>query len=725
MERNANKSVDEHPRTFRELERTTLGDIGIAARHIERFEIMGIHSVLDLLRLYPRRLHDRSNITPLTDIEVGVEATVFGSVEKCELKTGRNNKKRVEVILRNGDARLRVTFFNQVWRQKELVPDTEVAMFGKVDSFGGSLQMVNPIVDVLGKAGEGKTGRIIAVYPQSAKAGLSSWDIAPAVAKALEWVGEFYEPLDEALRSPLKLGKIDRTKAFNDIHGVPSIEDHRQAERRLRFDEFLVAQIGLVARKRALQASDAGIKHQIGGPLVKEFLTNLPFEMTDDQSTAIAEINQDLATAAPMHRLLQGDVGSGKTVVALAAMLTAVEGGYQSAMMAPTEVLAEQLYAVASRTIGVLKVPSPDGVLLSEQEVGVRLLTNRTKARERAAIADGLRDGTIHIVIGTHALLYGESPFTNLGVIVIDEHHRFGVEQRDVLKQRAVAGRVPDVLVMTATPIPRTAALLIYGDLDISTLKVMPSGREPITTELLKRETVAVGAAYQRARDEVKNGSQVYVVCPLVEDSGKIEAAAATKRAEELGSTEFKGLTVGLLHGQMPSADKEKTMNSFRSKEIDVLVATTVIEVGVDVPNATVMIIEDAQRFGLAQLHQLRGRVGRGGGASWCYLIADVTTKDAAARMEAMVETTDGFVLADRDLEIRGTGQIFGERQSGQSIDKHLRLARLPRDIKYVEFARTTAELILDSDPDLAHHRPLAEEVEDLLGDDVEYLFKS
>ena len=686
---------------------------------------MGISSVLDLLRLYPRRLHDRSNITPLTEMEVGVETTVFGTVEKCEVKTGRNNRKRVEVILRNGDARLRVTFFNQVWRQKELTSGTEVAMFGKVDSFGGSLQMVNPLVDVLGKAGEGKTGRIVAIYPQSGKAGLSSWDIAPVVAKALEWVGEFYDPLDEAQRTSLKLRKIDRTKAFNDIHLVPSVEAHRQAERRLRFDEFLVAQIGLVARKRALQASDAGITHHAGGPLVLEFLASLPFEMTDDQCSAIAEINTDLATAAPMHRLLQGDVGSGKTVVALAAMLVAVEGGYQAAMMAPTEVLAEQLFTVASRTIGVLRVPSPDGVLLSDQEVGVRLLTNRTKAREREAIADGLLNGTIHIVIGTHALLYGESPFTNLGVIVIDEHHRFGVEQRDVLKQRAGEGRVPDVLVMTATPIPRTAALLIYGDLDISTLKVMPSGREPVTTELLKRETPEVSTSYERVRAEVKKGHQAYVVCPLVEDSGKIEAAAATKRAEELGSTEFKGLSVGLLHGQMPSVDKEKIMNAFRSKEIDVLVATTVIEVGVDVPNATVMVIEDAQRFGLAQLHQLRGRVGRGGGASWCYLIADVTTKDAGARMDAMVETTDGFILADRDLEIRGTGQIFGERQSGQSIDKHLRLARLPRDIKYVEFARTTAEIILDSDPDLSRHRPLAEEVEDLLGDDVEYLFKS
>ena len=450
----------------------------------------------------------------------------------------------------------------------------------------------------------------------------------------------------------------------------------------------------------------------------------MPFAVTADQSRAIDEIRADLARPAPMHRLLQGDVGSGKTVVALAAMLVAVEGGFQAALMAPTAVLAEQLFAVAVRTYGDL-VPG-DGApnLLGETPTGVRLLTNRTSAKERAEIAAGLRDGTVHIVIGTHALLYGETPFTNLGLIVIDEHHRFGVEQRDVLKQRATE-LVPDVLVMTATPIPRTAALLVYGDLDISVLAAMPSGREPVTTEVLRRDTREAHRAYERIRTEVAAGRQAYVVCPLVEGSEKIEAKAATERADELREGALATLRIGLLHGQMPAADKEAVMEAFRARELDVLVATTVIEVGVDVPNATVMVIEDAQRFGLAQLHQLRGRVGRGGGESWCYLVADTTTEDAAARMEAMAETTDGFVLAERDLAIRGSGQVFGERQSGQRVDRHLRLARLPRDEKYVAFARSTAEALLDADPDLADHRPLAEEVEDLLGDDVEYLFKS
>jgi ATP-dependent DNA helicase RecG len=560
------------------------------------------------------------------------------------------------------------------------------------------------------------------VYPQSAKAEISSWEIAPAVARAIEFAGEIYDPLDEAVRAPLKL--VDRTRAIHDVHLPESLEDHRRAERRLRFDEFLVAQVGLVARKRALAEAEIGIRHAAEGPLVGAFLARLPFEITADQEHAIEEIRADMARPAPMHRLLQGDVGSGKTVVALAAMLVAVEGGYQAALMAPTAVLAEQLYAVAVRTYGDL-VPGDGGAnLLGETSSGVRLLTNRTSAKERTEIAAGLRDGTVHIVIGTHALLYGESPFTNLGLIVIDEHHRFGVEQRDVLKQRA-AELVPDVLVMTATPIPRTAALLVYGDLDISVLAAMPSGREPVTTEVLRRDTSETDRAYERVRAEVAAGRQAYVVCPLVEGSEKIEAKAATERADELRAGELHDLRIGLLHGQMPAVDKEAIMEAFRARELDVLVATTVIEVGVDVPNATVMVIEDAQRFGLAQLHQLRGRVGRGGGASWCYLIADTTTEDAAARMEAMAETTDGFVLAERDLEIRGSGQVFGERQSGQRVDRHLRLARLPRDEKYVTFARRTAEDLLDADADLAAHRPLAEEVEDLLGDDVEYLFKS
>jgi len=396
----------------------------------------------------------------------------------------------------------------------------------------------------------------------------------------------------------------------------------------------------------------------------------------------------------------------------------AVQGGYQGALMAPTEVLAEQLFSVASSMLSELVVPS-EGTLLAERPVTVALLTNRVGAADRRKIAAGLAAGDIDIVVGTHALLYGDAPFTKLGLAVIDEQHRFGVEQRALLRD---LGSAPDVLVMTATPIPRTAAMLVYGDLDRSELHEMPPGRTPITTEVIGPAPSDRAVAYDRLREQVAAGRQAYVVCPLVEGSPKIEAKAATEELEELSGGELYGLRLGLLHGQMKSAEKEAAMSAFRAGELDVLVATTVIEVGVDVPNATVMIVEDADRFGLSQLHQLRGRVGRGAAESWCYLFADPSTADGTARMEAMEESTDGFVLAERDLEIRGSGQVFGERQAGLG---DLKLGRLPRDTKYVEFARTTAERILDDDPGLARNRALAEEVEDLLGEDVEFLFKS
>jgi ATP-dependent DNA helicase RecG len=490
------------------------------------------------------------------------------------------------------------------------------------------------------------------------------------------------------------------------------------AKRRLIFDEFLRMQVGLVARKRALAADSEGILHDVDGALAGAFIANLPFALTGDQERAIEEITHDMASPAPMHRLLQGDVGSGKTVVAFAALLVGVQGGYQGAFMAPTEVLAEQHYLGSLRLLDGLTVPTT-GSLLAERPVRVELLTNRTTAAERRRIAKGLADEEVDILVGTHALLYEDAAFTRLGVAVIDEQHRFGVEQRALLRGK---GREPDVLVMTATPIPRTAAMLVYGDLDKSELREMPPGRTPITTKMVDPSPLSHAAAWKQLRDEVEAGHQAYVVCPLVEEKGKIEAKAATAEFDRLQAEELAGLRLGLLHGQLPSKEKEAVMDAFRSHGLDVLVATTVIEVGVDVPNATVMIVEDADRFGLSQLHQLRGRVGRGGGESWCFLFADPTTDDGIERMAAMAASTDGFLLAEKDLEIRGAGEVFGERQSGFS---DLKLGRIPRDEPIVLEARRVAESILDADPDLAAHGQLREEVAELLGDDVEFLFKS
>jgi ATP-dependent DNA helicase RecG len=487
------------------------------------------------------------------------------------------------------------------------------------------------------------------------------------------------------------------------------------------FDEFLRMQTGLVARKRKLEEQQQGIRHDTSGTLVRAFHENLPFPLTGDQLAALREITRDMAAAAPMHRLLQGDVGSGKTVVALSALLVAVQGGYQGAFMAPTEVLAEQHHLTSSRLLDGLTV-SATGSLLADRPVRVELLTNRTSAAERRRIAAGLDNGDVDIVVGTHALLYGDARFTRLGLAVIDEQHRFGVEQRSVLRDKHTDGAVPDVLVMTATPIPRTAAMLIYGDLDKSELREMPPGRTPITTEVVGPNPLDRARVYEEVRREVAAGRQAYVVCPLVEGSAKVEAKAATAEYERLGQEDLAGVRLGLLHGQMPAKEKEAVMASFRDHELDVLVATTVIEVGVDVPNATVMVVEDADRFGLSQLHQLRGRVGRGTHASRCYLLADATTDDAAERMDAMAKSTDGFLLAEKDLEIRGAGEVFGERQSGLG---DLKLGRIPHDEDIVLEARAVAEALLDRDPDLAQHAALREEVEDLLGDAVEYLFKA
>jgi ATP-dependent DNA helicase RecG len=362
------------------------------------------------------------------------------------------------------------------------------------------------------------------------------------------------------------------------------------------------------------------------------------------------------------------------------------------------------------------------GSLLGERPVRVELLTNRTPAADRRRIAKGLADGEVDIVVGTHALLYGDAQFTRLGLAVIDEQHRFGVEQRSVLRDKGSDGVVPDVLVMTATPIPRTAAMLIYGDLDKSELREMPPGRTPITTEVVGPNPLDRARVYAEVRAEVDAGRQAYVVCPLVEGSAKVEAKAATAEYERLQAEDLAGLRLGLLHGQMPSKDKEAVMAAFRDHDLDVLVSTTVIEVGVDVPNATVMVVEDADRFGLSQLHQLRGRVGRGQHASRCFLLADATTDDAVERMDAMAKSTDGFHLAEKDLEIRGAGEVFGERQSGMG---DLKLGKIPRDEEVVLEARAVAEQLLDADPDLSRHDQLREEVEDLLGDAVEFLFKS
>jgi ATP-dependent DNA helicase RecG len=703
---------------LRAIELTRLKGVGPALE--SRLHDLGIDNVLDLLQHYPRRWVDRSKRADIAELELGEEATILAEVRSARGRRTRQGRSLVEVVVHDGTSLLNVTFFNQPWRDKQLTPGTEAAFFGKLDVYRGKRQMTNPVVDVIGRAGSAdeKTGVIVPVYPQSGKAEVFTWQLRALVADALARCAArgFADPLDVSLLDRNDL--VDRTTALRAIHRPESMAELGAAKHRLVFDEFLRMQVGLVARKRALAAEQSGIAHRIDGPLVPAFIANLPFPLTGDQERTIREITSDMASAAPMHRLLQGDVGSGKTVVALAALLVGVQGGYQGALMAPTEVLAEQHHLASLALLEGLTV-SAEGSLLGDRPVRVELLTNRTTAAERRRLAGALERGEVDILVGTHALLYGDAEFRRLGVAVIDEQHRFGVEQRALLRGK---GDEPDVLVMTATPIPRTAAMLVYGDLDKSELREMPPGRTPITTKVVPPTPLAHAEAWERLRKEVEAGRQAYVVCPLVEDRGRVEARAATEEYERLRREELDGLRLGLLHGQLPSKEKEAVMDEFRTGRLDALVATTVIEVGVDVPNATVMIVEDADRFGLSQLHQLRGRVGRGAAKSWCFLFADPTTPDGEERMQAMAASTDGFLLAEKDLEIRGAGEVFGERQSGWS---DLKLGRIPRDEPIVLDARAVAESILDADPDLAGHAQLREEVEALLGDDVEFLFKS
>ena len=703
-------------RTLPELRQIPVTKLtGVGPAKADDLEKVDVTTILDLVTYYPRRYIDRTNQRAIRELVVGEEAMVLATVKRASTRRTRRGKAIAEIDVADGTGALRCTFFNQPWRSKQLHEGVEAVVFGKVEIYGGRRTMTNPVVDLVGS----QTGRIVPVYPQSEKANISTGDVGALVAQALRRAGEFADPLPHEWRDRLDLQ--DRTWAFTQIHVPESMKAKDEARKRLAFDELLRLQVMLVLRKRAVERESQGIRHVVGGELVKRFRDGLPFELTAAQRRAIREIEDDLAGPHPMHRLLQGDVGSGKTLVAVSALLVAVEGGLQGAFMAPTEVLAEQHYLGLRTLLGELTIPDTS-TLMGERPVRVELLTNRTSASERAKLHAGLLAGDVDILIGTHALLTEQVAFKGLGVIVIDEQHRFGVEQRAALRDKGDGSSVPDVLVMTATPIPRTAAMTVYGDLDVTTLDELPAGRTRIRT-VWARGPLEDVEAWERVRAEIGNGHQAYVVCPLVEESERIQARSATEEYERLREHELAGLAVGLLHGQLAAKEKEATMAAFRAGKLDAVVATTVIEVGVDVPNATVMVILDADRFGLAQLHQLRGRVGRGRAASWCYLLSAADTDDSQARLEAFSAIDDGFELAEKDLEIRGEGTVLGARQKGRS---DLKLASLRKDRDLVERAREVAFDLVDADPGLRAQTLLKAEVEDLVEpEEAEFLFMS
>ncbi|MDB0005877.1 ATP-dependent DNA helicase RecG [Ilumatobacteraceae bacterium] len=675
----------------------------------------GIDTVLDLLTHYPRRWIDRTNQMRINDAAVGSEVLLIVEVRSVEERTVRNRRKLVTAKVGDGSGQISLVFFNQPWRMRQLEVGSLVAVHGKMEEYRGYRQMTNPLVDPIGD----RTGRIVPVYPQSEKIRLSTWEIAGLVEQALRRC-EARGIIDPVPRAHLdRLGLIDRFHAIRSIHTPGSMADAQSARRRLAFDELLRVQVALVRRKRDLEAASLGVEHVVQGELLDRFLAALPFPLTDAQQRTIGEISSDLSLARPMHRLLQGDVGAGKTLVAVAALIMAVQGRHQGALMAPTEVLAEQHHTGISALLDELRIPDPNN-LFGDRPVRIAMLTNRVTGQDRREVLAGLADGSIDLVVGTHALIQDAVDFASLGVVVVDEQHRFGVEQRAALRDKA-SGRVPDVLVMTATPIPRTAAMTVYGDLDVSVLDQLPPGRTPIATRWAAGESEEL-TVWQQVRDEVAEGRQAYVVCPLITESETLEVASAEETHERLVSSELAGLRVGLLHGRMAQADKEIAMSSFRSGDVDVLVATTVIEVGVDVPNATVMVVLDAGRFGIAQLHQLRGRVGRGKYASTCWLV----TGDADGpnpRIEALVGSTDGFELAEIDLDLRGEGTLMSTAQKGQS---DLRLASLRRDRELVAEARTVAFDLVDGDLATSTLAPLLDEISLLLSEDDEaFLTKS
>ncbi len=681
----------------------------------------GIRTVHDLLEHHPRKHHDAGEVLDLSEVAVGEPATLIGTITDWSIRRIPKGRRTLTIavarVRQASGANFEATFFNQEWRRRQLPEGTVAAFSGKVERFRSALKVSNPDTQVLGRvrggAGAGvpddlsalEHQRLLPVYP--AVADLPSFKIVPLVEHALDGLPPIPDWLPDAWLDELDLLTLD--DALRQHHLPPDRETARAARRRLVFDELFALQLGLQWRRAHLEAGTVGLDNSpVDLGHGDEFLRTMPFEPTGAQQRAFAEIAEDLRSSRPMHRLLQGDVGSGKTVVAVWSLLNAVDHGRQAALMVPTEVLAEQHHRTLTELLAPLGVNVLDGLR-------IELLTGSSGVAHRRRVLGELLTGDVDIVVGTHALLEEGVRFADLGVVVIDEQHRFGVSQRVQLKEKAGDGDgrevLPDVLVMTATPIPRSLALTLYGDLDVTVLDELPPGREPIKTTLITPDQAPRRAGlYAFIRDEAKAGRRAYVVCPLVEE-GEVEATNVTDHHAHLSTDVFPDLEVALVHGRMRPDAKESAMARFRSGEAQVLVSTTVIEVGVDVPEATVMVIEDAERFGISQLHQLRGRVGRGGGTSYCVLFAGwhgELTDDAKERLEAVAATTDGFVLAETDLGIRGAGQLFGKAQSGMP---DLKVADLRRDEATIALARERARAVVAADPDLTDHPRMRAEV--------------
>jgi ATP-dependent DNA helicase RecG len=697
----------------------------VTGRRAEALAGLGIDSVQGLLQHYPRYHVDRTQLKTISELARlareghSGEVQVHARVVKVE-RPFRTRSGRVLIKGRIADetGEISVTWFNQEWVARALAPGAWAFFYGRLGVFRRRLEMTAPRFELVRTGKEPfNVGRIIPIYPASTE--LSSDTLRKLIWETLASTTEIADPIPADLRR--RLGLMTRAEALRLIHFPESRDDVMKARRRIVFDEVFTLQLGLVYRKRKLERTVRGIAHEAPRPgsLPESFVAELPFELTGAQRNACAEVARDMSEAYPMHRLLEGEVGSGKTVVAVYACLIAIAGRRQAAFMAPTEVLAEQHHLTITELLdGAFGAEEARNLFasLSRRPV-VRLLTGSTPAARRAEILAGVASGDVDMLVGTHALIQDAVAFADLGVAVVDEQHRFGVHQRGSLRRKGTSGE-PDILVMTATPIPRSLAVTIYGDLDVSVLDELPKGRRPVTTRIAASEEER-RRAYDLIRSEVASGRQAFVVYALRDESDKVELRSARAEAKRLAEEVFPDLGVGLVHGDMRSEDKEAAMAAFRAGTTQVLVATTVIEVGIDVANATVMLIENSDRFGLAQLHQLRGRIGRGAHPSHCVLCTDVdparasedaSVRVAVERLEAVVSTTDGFRLALVDLRQRGEGQLFGARQSGMP---QLKIARVLEHQDAVKLARDVAVAILDGDPELSayEHRGLVREM--------------
>lgn len=671
----------------------------IGPKRATALQAMGINTLRDLLFHLPRDYQDRSQFKHPSQLVHGEKETVLGTVVNVQELRPRRGLVILKALLRVEESQVYAVWFNQRYLKEQLKAGTELVVAGKTDRAYGIPQINVEEFEIVDRQDLIHTGRIVPVYPGSGQ--LNSRFFRTVIYRLLDQVDEIapeFLPGQYCQQHSL----LPRPQALQEIHFPQSWTSRELARRRLAFDELFLLQLALALLKGTEKTAPKGIAHSpVPLPLEIEFRQRLPFQLTRAQERVLGEIYRDMAAPRPMTRLVQGDVGSGKTIVAALALLKTVASGFQGALMAPTEILAEQHYWNLQELFRPLGLP-------------VGLLTSSKSKKERRQLLADLASGHLAIVIGTHALLQEDVVFARLGLAVVDEQHRFGVRQRALLREK---GNHPDLLVMTATPIPRTLALTLYGDLDVSVIDELPPGRKPVKTHWLNRSRL--DKLYAFIREQLEQGRQAYVVCPLVEESEKMDLEAATKLAQEWQEQIFPQFRVGLLHGRMRQEEKEGVMEEFRQNRLQILVSTTVIEVGVNVPNATIMVVIDAERFGLAQLHQLRGRVGRGEYQSYCFLISDTQSAEGRARLRIMEQTNDGFVLAEEDLKLRGPGEFFGTRQSGLP---ELKVADLVKDLPLLEGARQLAFRIVEEDPKLARpeHRLLKEELKATFADGLD-----